>query len=164
MGLEAADKGGIYGGRDGLGGTAQGVAEPDTGVDAVSEPAMSERKERHLTGGPGASMGGDTRRGHAELGRAPCWAAAVRHERKWGGAGLRPEREGKEWPTGARPARRKWATGAEAGQPGRKEGEFGFSFSYFFPKQIQNANSNQFRIRLQIKQYKMICSGMNAHT
>ena len=48
-----------------------------------------------------------------------------------------------------------------------EEGERRFIFpSLFFliPKQIQNEILTQFKIRLQTKQYKILCNSMNAHS
>ena len=88
-----------------------------------------------------------------------CGGKATVGER--GRAGLWPEREGEEWPPGARPAleagRRVGPVGengprAEAGQPGRKESggrgiHFLFSnFSKIISKSILNAKSIQLGI------------------
>jgi len=49
---------------------------------------------------------------------------------------------------------------------GQKEGEEGFSFLFriFLQNKFQNATSTQFKIRLQTKQFKIVCSGMYAHS
>jgi hypothetical protein len=63
-----------------------------------------------------------------------------------------------------RPAR--WDGHGRTGPTDRMWGWGGkklISFSNF-PKQFPNTNSKQFGIQLQTKQFKIICSGMNAHT
>ena len=60
-----------------------------------------------------------------------------------------------------------WAGGllgwrARAKSKGRKEK--GNLFLFNFSKAVQNTISTQIEIRLQIKQYKMLCNSMNAHS
>ena len=58
-------------------------------------------------------------------------------------------------------ARRKWS------RPETEEGERRFIFPSFFSnffKAIQNEILTQFEIRLQTKQYKILCNSMNAHS
>jgi len=68
-------------------------------------------------------------------------------------------------------ARRSWASsqlGQRKGEAewakskGRKEK--GNLFLFNFSKAVQNTISTQIEIRLQIKQYKILCNSMNAHS
>jgi len=106
------------------------AAGTDTTASAeiVSEPATSERKEEHLIGAP-ARQWAKTRRG-ADLGRAPCWAAAVRRGRKCGSAGLQPEREGEgeRRPMKGKERAARQADRAENRGRRKKEGKFVFFF------------------------------------
>jgi len=139
----------------------------------VSEPVTSERK-KSLTGRPGWSAAGNDACASAACGWARDWAGVVGLRLRRGGLQLgwaKPGENGPQWrpgPSGEERGRRGKEMGRGRNRPsGRKEGggeSHFFSFSNFSSKQAQNAISTQFEIRLQTKQFKITCSGMNAHS
>jgi len=96
------------------------------------------------------------RLGRRGEGEEPTWAGAEKRA-----LGFGPTGEGTAW------KRNGPRGGNDHSQKQRKEnGDLFFLLLFFsnFSKAIQNEILTQFEIRLQTKQYKILCNSMNAHS